>query len=84
MAYRFIWGVNKRILLESKGDFELVLIGASEVYSDSCDRNWALWLRKTEFYHESMLLKEYLTSLGFVYIREMWYWYFLVQVSTMP
>jgi hypothetical protein len=65
--------VNERILLEPEGDFELVLIGAGEVHPDGGNWDWTLRLGETELHHESMLLRCYLTSLGLVYMSEMWY-----------
>lgn len=76
--------MNERVLFEPEGDFELLVVVAGEVDANGGHGHWFLGLRETKLYHESEWDSQYLTSLGLVSMREMWYWYFLVQVSTMP
>lgn len=72
--------VDERIFFEAEGDAQVIVVGAGEVDADRGHGDWLLRLGQTELDHEPACCEGYLTSLGLVSMREMWYWYFLVQL----
>ena len=74
----------ERILFEAEGDLEVFLVEAGEIDADGGNGDWSLRLGQAELDHEPLCWQAYLTSLGFVSISDMWYWYFFVHVYTIP
>lgn len=51
----------------------MIMVDTSEVDADGGHWDWLLRLRETELDHEPACWERYLTSLGLVSMREMWY-----------